>query len=59
MAKKRKLNSKNPRYMTATEENKPKIKKKVLMCNVPIRDVNKQIVEGKTVPLYGVWYENE
>ncbi len=59
MPKKRKLNSKNPKYHTATEDNTPKIKKKVLMCNVPIRDVNKEIVKGKTVPMYGVWYENE
>ena len=59
MAKKRKLNSKNPKYQLETQDNTPKIKKKVLMCNVPIRDVNKQIVPGRTAPMYGIWYEND
>tara|TARA_R110001583_G_scaffold3173_2_gene20751 strand:+ start:22967 stop:23146 length:180 start_codon:yes stop_codon:yes gene_type:complete len=59
MAKKRKLNSKNPRYITAMEDNKPKINKKVLMCNAPVRDASKAVVKGVTVPVYGVWYEND
>ena len=46
MAKKRKLNSKNPKYM-ATDKTEKKIKKKVLMCITPV---------GAKV--YGVWYED-
>ena len=34
MAKKRKLNSKNPKYQDKTEDKSPKIKKRVLMCEV-------------------------
>ena len=58
MAKKRKLNSKNPRYQEVTNDNSPKIKEKKLMCNVPVRDTSGNIVEGTTIPVYGVWYEN-
>ena len=59
MAKKRKLNSKNPKYFAKTKDNSPKIKEKKLLCNAPIRNVNGDLVEGKTIPVYGVWYENE
>ena len=59
MAKKRKLNSKNPKYLTSVADNKPKILKKVLMCNAPIRDGSKSVVEGVSLPVYGVWYEND
>jgi|TARA_B100001094_G_scaffold327644_1_gene386319 hypothetical protein len=59
MAKKRKLNSKNPKYFEKTKDNSPKIKEKKLLCNAPIRNVNGDLVEGKTIPVYGVWYENE
>tara|TARA_R100001163_G_C4939362_1_gene111901 strand:+ start:358 stop:513 length:156 start_codon:yes stop_codon:yes gene_type:complete len=47
MAKKRKLNSKNPKYWSENNTNKPKIKKKVLFCEV------------KGVKAYGVWYEDD
>lgn len=59
MAKKRKLNSKNPKYQLETQDNTPKIKKKVLMCNIPVRDEKKELVKGKTVPMYGIWYEDD
>ena len=60
MAKKRKLNSKNPKYMTQAQDNSPKIKKKVLFCNVHPRNER----TGKknydvTIPVYGVWYEDD
>ena len=58
MAKKRKLNSKNPRYQAITADNSPKIKEKRLMCNAQVRNVNGDIVEGATIPVYGVWYED-
>ena len=44
--KKRKLNSKNPKYLKE-DNNAPKIKKKVLMCTAP-----------HNVKVYGVWYED-
>jgi len=59
MAKKRKLNSKNPRYITETKKVGPKIKEKRLFCNVPVRNANGEIIEGKTIPVYGVWYEED
>ena len=58
MAKKRKLNSKNPKYWSSEKSEGTTIKKKVLMCNVPVRNANKEIVPGRTIPMYGVWYED-
>ena len=57
MAKKRKLNSRNPKYMTQEKKDGPKIKEKKLMCNIPVRNSNGDIIEGKTIPMYGIWYE--
>jgi len=57
--KKRKLGSKNPKYMTVTKDDSPTVKEKKLMCNAKVRDVNGKIVEGTTIPVYGVWYEDE
>tara|TARA_B100000902_G_scaffold215319_1_gene204778 strand:- start:827 stop:1021 length:195 start_codon:yes stop_codon:yes gene_type:complete len=45
MAKKRKLNSKNPKYWDEALLKEKPIKKKVLMC------------EPKGIKVYGVWYE--
>tara|TARA_R110000824_G_scaffold120762_6_gene276433 strand:+ start:1313 stop:1486 length:174 start_codon:yes stop_codon:yes gene_type:complete len=56
--KKRKLNSKNPRYFVATKDDSPVVKEKKLMCNIPVRNTNGDIIEGKTIPVYGVWYED-
>jgi len=58
MAKKRKLNSKNPKYLTKDKVDGPKIKEKRLMCNIPVRNASGELVEGKTIPMYGVWYED-
>jgi hypothetical protein len=58
MAKKTKLNSKNPKYWGKTIDSSPKIKEKRLMCNVPVRNANGDIIEGKTIPVHGVWYED-
>ena len=59
MAKKRKLNSKNPKYSIETTTNTPKVKERKLLCNAGVRNVNGDLVEGKTIPVYGVWYEND
>ena len=56
--KKRKLGSKNPKYMVVSTDNSTVIKEKKLMCNAKVRDVNGNVVEGTTIPVYGVWYEN-
>ena len=58
MAKKRKLNSKNPKYLVTEQDNSPVNKERRLICNAPVRDTNGNIVEGTTIPVYGVWYEN-
>ena len=57
--KKRKLGSKNPKYMVVSTDNSPVIKEKKLMCNAKVRDVNGNVVQGTTIPVYGVWYEND
>ena len=59
MAKKRKLNSKNPKYANKAEDNTPKILKKKLMCNAKVRDFRGDVVKGKTETVHGVWYEND
>ena len=59
MAKKRKLNSKNPKYLTKKNRRYRTIKEKRLMCNVPVRNSNGELIEGKTIPMYGVWYEED
>ena len=46
MSKKRKLNSKNPKYTDKSQLNKQVEKKRVLAC------------EPKGVKVYAVWYEN-
>tara|TARA_R110001583_G_scaffold25612_2_gene92638 strand:- start:162 stop:338 length:177 start_codon:yes stop_codon:yes gene_type:complete len=58
MSKKRKLNSKNPIYQVITKDDSPVVKEKKLMCNAPVRNTNGDIIEGKTIPVYGVWYED-
>ena len=58
MSKKRKLNSKNPIYQVITKDDSPVVKERKLMCNVPVRNTNGDIIEGKTIPVYGVWYED-
>ena len=57
MTKKKKLNSKNPKYWDKSKLNERKIIKKVLLCNAPVRNYNKQIVPNKTIPIHGVWFE--
>ena len=59
MAKKRKLNSKNPKYWAKTKDDSPIIKEKKLLCNIPVRNSNGELIEGKTIPMYGIWYEND
>tara|TARA_R110002012_G_scaffold14544_4_gene59875 strand:+ start:92 stop:235 length:144 start_codon:yes stop_codon:yes gene_type:complete len=46
--KKRKLNSKNPKYWSKKKLEGPRIKKKILMCTT-----------HNNVKVYGVWYEKD
>ena len=56
MSKKRKLNSKNPKYRAkeSTEEKIVKVKK--LLCNAVIRTVTGKDT-GKRAAINGIWYE--
>ena len=57
MTKKRKLNSKNPKYMSKDKVDGPIIKKRVHSCDAPIRTIGGQKT-GRTAAVYAVFYEN-
>jgi len=58
MAKKTKLNSKNPKYWAKKVDTTTQNKEKKLLCNVPVRDINGELIEGTTIPVYGIWDES-
>ena len=57
MAKKRKLNSQNPKYWPKSKTDGPKIKKRIHSCDAAIRNMagNKT---GKTSAVYAVYLEH-
>ena len=57
MAKKRKLNSKNPKYNKSINPDGPAIDKRIKMCDAPIRNAagNKT---GETAAVYAIYYKN-
>ena len=57
MAKKRKLNSKNPKYNKSIRPDGPAIDKRIKMCDAPIRNAagNKT---GETAAVYAIYYKN-
>ena len=57
MPKKRKLNSKNPRYHTATQKDGPVIDKRIKMCDAAIRNASGNKT-GNTAAVYAVYYKN-
>jgi len=57
MTKKRKLNSKNPKYRDKSADNSPKIKKRVKMCDATIRSYG-GVDTGRTAEVYAVFYED-
>lgn len=57
MPKKRKLNSKNPKYQAAAVEGL-QILKKVRMKDAIIRDANMRPTSEKA-KVYAMWYEND
>ena len=56
MAKKRKLNSKNPKYLSKELAEGPKVIKRKLMCHAKIRGYG-GVDTGKTAAVHGVWFE--
>ena len=57
MPKKRKLNSKNPRYHTAAKKDGPVIDKRIKMCDAAIRNASGNKT-GLTAAVYAVYYKN-
>ena len=57
--KKRKLNSKNPKYMDKSQLTDVAIKRKELICNVPTRTIKGNITKRSTkVAVNAIWYED-
>ena len=58
MPKKRKLNSKNPKYLKESERTGPKVARKVLLGNATTRNASGKIDANSTkVAIHAVWYE--
>jgi hypothetical protein len=57
MSKKRKLNSKNPKYWPKDKVDGPIIKKRVHSCNAAIRTYGGHKT-GKIAPVYAIFLEN-
>ena len=55
MPKKRKLNSKNPRYWSKEQTEGPVIKKRVHVCDAPIRNAAGKKT-GATAACYAVYH---
>ena len=58
MPKKRKLNSKNPKYNKSIRPDGPAIAKRIKMCDAAIRDMSGNKT-GETAAVYAVHYNNE
>ena len=54
--KKRKLNSKNPKYVDRSLLKEEKIKEKKLLCKAKIRNSSGRDT-GNTADIHGIWYE--
>jgi len=57
MPKKRKLNSKNPKYWDKSQLTEKVIKRKVLLGNVPIRGRKYDSKPNGTCAMHAIWYE--
>ena len=58
MTKKRKLNSKNPKYKKASESTEATVARKELIANATTRSSGGNISKNSTkVAVYAVWYE--
>jgi len=57
MTKKRKLNSKNPKYWPKSKTDGPKIKKLIHSCDAAIRNMAGSKT-GKTATVHAVYLEN-
>lgn len=60
MAKKRKLNSKNPKYMQQQKDEGPKIQERKLVCIAhPTNTRTGKKNYDVKIPCYAVYYEND
>ena len=57
MAKKRKLNSKNPKNNKSIRPDGPAIAKRIKMCDAPIRNASGNKT-GLTAAVYKIYYKN-
>ena len=58
MTKKRKLNSKNPKYLKESDITGPKIARKELITNATTRNASGNVDKNSTkVAIRAVWYE--
>tara|TARA_R110002020_G_scaffold73616_3_gene188836 strand:+ start:920 stop:1090 length:171 start_codon:yes stop_codon:yes gene_type:complete len=54
MAKKRKLNSRNPKYNSEVKDTISNVLRRVLLCMVTPSNPYRKVVQ-KPIPVYGVW----
>jgi len=57
MTKKRKLNSKNPKYWEASRKETPTILKRIHMCDAVIRNAQGKPT-GDKAAVHAVWYKD-
>ena len=58
MSKKRKLNSKNPKYIDKSLVTEREVVKKELICEVPTRNIKGKLTKrNNKVKINAVWYE--
>ena len=57
--KKRKLNSKNPKYMDKSQLNDRKVAKRELICEVPMRNIKGKLTKRKNkAKVSSIWFTN-
>ena len=58
MSKKRKLNSKNPKYMDKSLITEREVVRKELICEVPTRTIKGKLTKtNNKAKVSGIWYE--
>jgi len=57
MSKKRKLNSKNPKYMDKSQLTERKVAKQELICEVPTRSIKGKLTNSKA-KVSSIWFTN-
>ena len=58
MSKKRKLNSKNPKYMDKSQVTEREVARKELICEVPMRTIKGKLTKrNNKAKVSSIWYE--